>query len=129
MNELSKYHRILEYILGKCMGKPFGRGIDVVRIRGDAIVPEKYAPDLMRLVAKLHKLSGKTGGKTRFRVKKHRRTKGYHVKDFLDLYKRLTDIVVGHNAFALQRPQKIVVGRKKGKRVQKYLYTYTWTLS
>ena len=108
------------------MGKPFGRGIDVVRIRGDAIVPEKYAPDLMRLVGKLHTLSRKTGGKTRFRVKKYRRTKGYHVKDFLDLYKRLTDIVVGHNAFALQKPQKIVVGRNNGKRVQRYIYTYTW---
>ena len=102
MNELSKYHRILEYILGKSMGKPFGRGIDVVRIRGDYIVPEKHAPTLMRLVGKLHKLSGKTGGKTRFRVKKHRRSQGYHVKDFLDLYKRVTDMVMGHNGFTTE---------------------------
>ena len=88
-----------------------------------------YAPTLMRLVGKLHKLSGKTGGKTRFRVKKHRRSQGYHVKDFLDLYKRVTDMVMGHNAFAMQKPQKIVVGRKNGKRLQKYIYTYKWTLS
>ena len=53
----------------------------------------------------------KNGGKTRFRVKKQRRVNGYHIKDIpLDLYKRTTDIVVGHNAFALQRPQKLVVG-------------------
>lgn len=129
MKELCKHHKILAEILSKCMGKPFGRGIDVVRIRGDARVPEKYAHILMRLVAKLHRMGTKNGGKTRFRVKKHRRVNGYHIKDILDLYKRTTDIVVGHNAFALQKPKKIVVGRKNGKRVQKYIYTYTWRSS
>ena len=124
--DLWKYHKILGEILSECMGKPFGRGVDAVKIRGDAIVPEKYALDLMRLVGKLHTFSRKTGGKTRFRVKKYRRTNGYHVKDFLDLYKRLTDLVVGHNAFVLQKPQKIVVGRKNGKRVQRYTYTFKW---
>ena len=74
----------------------------------------------------LQKFGTKTGGKTRFRVSKSRRLRGYHIKDFLDLYKRLTDIVVGYNAFAPQKPQKVVVGRRSGKRIQKYVYTYRW---
>ena len=36
------------------MGKPVGHEIDVVKIRGDAKVPEEYAPDLMKLVARLN---------------------------------------------------------------------------
>ena len=129
MKELCEYHNKLADILGKCMGRSFGRGINVIKIRGDAKVPEKYAHVLMGLVAKLNRLGTKNGGKTRFRVQKRRRTNGYHIKDILDLYKRTTDIVLGHNAFALQKPQKIVVGHRNGKRIQKYIYTFKWRIS
>ena len=119
---LHKCFHELRCILGMCLGFDFGVGVNIIKMRGDMRVPEEHAGKLVKLATELHQM----GGKTRFRVRKNRQH-GFHTKDYVDLFKRLSDRLFGHGAFVQKRPQKINAGKQNGKRIQKYVYSYFWT--
>ena len=121
----SCYKDFLEFI-STVLCTDFNIGTDIVKLRSDICI----SSDMMKVFGKLVKRLSKFGGKLRFRIKKNRRTKGYHVKDAIDLFKRVTDTMFprsgGYNMFVLTKPQKICDGVINGKRKQLYAYTFLW---
>ena len=106
--------------LGKVVGRNFAQGEDIVGVPSNALVPKRYESELKRISMKLQR----NGGKARFRVTKNR-LKGFHVKDYLDLAKRLTEVMVPkHGMLSVEKFRK--TRRVQGKVKQDYFYNYIW---
>ena len=118
------YTEFLDLISG-VLRTDFNIGTEIVRLRVSDRIPSAYNKKFAHLVKRL----SKHGGKLRFRVMKHRRVDGYRVKDAVDLFKRLTDVIFPQtnniHMFVRKKPQKITV-RINGVKKQPYLYTFAW---
>ena len=103
----------------------FNIGTDIVKLKGNISIPSTYRKKFAYLVKRLSRY----GGKLRFRIMKHRRVNGYYVKDAVDLFKRLTDVIFpqtkGCNMFVMKKPQKATI-HVDGKKKQPYMYTFHW---
>ena len=105
--------------LGKVVGSDFAQGGGVV-ISSNELVPKQYAAQLKGITRKL----GRNGGKARFRVTKNR-LNGFRVKDYLDLAKRLSEVMVPkHGMLSVDKFRK--TRRDRGKVKQDYFYNYHW---
>ena len=115
---------VLASLLSKCLGVPFGFGIDIEGLRGDCPVPIQFADQMIEISRDLHR----RGQKLRFRVKPS--ANGFMVKDFVDLYKRIIDALHPQNAgthvFKVGKSKRIDVTLKGERRRQIYSYPYTW---
>jgi len=107
----------------------FHIGIDIIKLRGDAVIPPDMVPMFGDLVQRLSAYASKPGlQKLRFRIKKNR-DNGYRVKDAVDLFKRLTDVIFPRTDgcyMFVPKPHKINDGFHNGKRKQAYVYTFRW---
>jgi len=117
---LREISNVLASLLGQCLGVPFGYGIDIVGLRGDCPIPVQIANQMIAISHDLHR----RGGKLRFRVKK--RSSGYKIKDYVDLYSRIID-ALGSHVFKIAKSKKIDVTVKGERRRQVYSYSYIWT--
>ena len=118
------YTEFLDF-LSAVLCTDFNIGTDIVKLKANICIPSDYRKKFAHLVKSLSKY----GGKLRFRIAKKRRANGYYVKDAVDLFKRLTDVIFpqlgGYNMFVMKKPQKIAIW-VNGKRVQPYVYTFVW---
>jgi len=118
------YVEFLDFLSG-VLCTDFNIGTDIVKLKAKICIPSDYRKKFAQLVKRLSKY----GGKLRFRISKNRRANGYYVKDAVDLFKRLTDVIFpqtgGYNMFVMKTPQKGCV-RVNGNRVQHYMYTFVW---